>query len=374
MRRHQLTPDPLAPARKRRSARGLTLVELLLSASLGIVMLGAAVVVLLAAGRMRRNQQLLSDANEEARTALRQMSRALASAGAGGPVYSFTGGDGTRQQRPSLIFTNGTTALHEPSMPQRPDTLTLLRYGADRRTVLVSAIKDNQVAVAPDGRMPTLPGVTPDIFLDGESALITNFQRSMLLPIQTKNITLDTDSKKNVVQLDMPGGVNADALQDRLVPIQPGATVFPVRLVRFRVVYVEPEDKIPERADLVMETLDPRTLAPIEELGVVLAKDIEDFQVQWARDLNDDGVADEGYSDQGPTDTFLDPGLTFARLTISARTSNALVTNEGEYVVNEDTPFERGIDLGGPRPKATGHRRRVLSTVVLLKNIVAPRI
>ena len=43
MRHQQRTPDPLALARKRRSTRGLTLVELLLSASLGIVMLGAAV-------------------------------------------------------------------------------------------------------------------------------------------------------------------------------------------------------------------------------------------------------------------------------------------------------------------------------------------
>lgn len=373
MRRHQRTPHPLASARKRRSARGLTLVELLLSASLGIVMLGAAVVVLLAAGRMRRNQQLLSDANEEARTALRQVARALSSAGAGGPVYRVTGEDGLPRQRHSLLFTNGVTALHEPSMPQRPDTLMLLRYGADRRTVLISELtSDEQVSVAPDGRQTTLPGVQPEIFLDGESALITNFQRSMLLPIKAKSTGMDTASKRNVVQLDMPDAINPPALQDPLVRIQPGATVFPVRVVRYRVVYVPARDKLPERADLVMETLDPVTLATLEQ--TVLAKDVDDFQVQWADDLNDDGVADGGYTDQGPTNALLSPGLTFARLTISARTSNTLVTNEGEYVVHENTPFERGIDLGGPRPKASGHRRRVLSTVVLLKNLVAPRI
>lgn len=375
MRRHQRRPDPLAPARKRRSARGLTLVELMLSAALGIVMLGAAVVVLLAAGRMRRNQQLLSDANEEARTALRQVSRALSAAGAGGPVYSFTSAvDGSRQQRPALLFTNGTTALNGTSMPQMPDSLTLLRYGADRRTVLVNPLNINQVSVAPDGRQPTTPGVEPEIFRTGESALITNFQRAMLVPFQSKSLGMDAATARNVVQLTTPG--DPTSLQDPLIPIEPGATVFPVRVVRFQVVYVPPEGRHPERADLVMETLEPLTLAPLTPPErTVLARDIEDFQVQWGYDRNDDGVADEGFTDQGPTGPLLDPGLTFARLTLSARTSNSLVTDEGEYVVNEDTPFERGIDLGGgPRPPVSGHRRRVLSTVVLLKNLAAPRI
>ncbi|HYO65177.1 MAG TPA: hypothetical protein VEU33_03765 [Archangium sp.] len=350
--------------------------ELLLSAALGILMLGAAVVVLLAAGRMRRNQQLLSDANEEARAALRQVSRELAAAGAGGPVYSVTGPDGTRQQRPAMLFTNGMAALHEDDMPQRPDTLTLVRYGADRRTVLVTPLAADKVNVAPDGRLPTTPGVQADIFHTGESALITNFQRAMLVPIQAKNIAKDGDVERNVVQLEMPGAVNPLQLQDPLIPIQPGAAVFPVRVVRIRVVYVEAVGNIPARADLVMETLNPRTLAPVQPPErTVLARDIEDFQVQWGYDRNDDGVADDGFTDQGPTETLLDPGLTFARLSISARTSNTLVTNEGAYIVKEDTPFERGIDLGGaPRPEASGHRRRVLSTVVLLKNVAAPRI
>lgn len=372
MRHHHRRPHPLAPARKRRSARGLTLVELLLSATLGVVMLGAAVVVLLAAGRMRRNQQLLSDANEEARTALRQVSRALASAGAGGPVYSFMDEDGTRKQRPALLFTNGATPLGA-SMPQMPDSLTLLRYGADRRTVLVTPLGLNSVSVAPDGRLPTIPGVQPEIFLPGESALLTNFQRSMLVPFRNKSLGMDGASARNVVQLTTD--INPMALQDMLVPIEPGATVFPVQVVRFRVMHVAARGKEPARADLVMETLNWQTLEPFNPPQLrVLAKDIEDFQVQWGYDRNDDGVADEGFTDQGPTDTLLDPGLTFARLTISARTSSTLVTEEGEYVVNEDTPFERGIDLGGPRPPVSGHRRRVLSTVVLLKNLAAPRI
>ncbi|WP_329734532.1 hypothetical protein [Archangium sp.] len=376
MRRHQRSADPLVLARKRRSARGLTLVELLLSAALGILMLGAAVVVLLAAGRMRRNQQLLSDANEEARTALRQVSQALAAAGAGGPVYSFTGPDGSRQQRPAMLFTNGAAALHDGDMPQMPDTLTLVRYGADRRTVLVRALADDKVSVAPDGRLPTTPGVQPDIFHPGESALITNFQRAMLVPIERRNLVMDGDLARNVVQLETPGAVNPVQLQDPLVPIQPGATVFPVRVVRVRVMYVDAVGKTPARADLVMETLNPRTLGPVQPPErTVLARDIEDFQVQWGYDRNDDGVADDGFTDQGPTEALMDPGLTFARLSISARTSNALVTNDGEFVAKEDTPFERGIDLGGaPRPEASGHRRRVLSTVVLLKNVAAPRI
>jgi hypothetical protein len=374
MRRHQRRPHPLALARTRRAARGLTLVELLLSASLGIVMLGAAVALLLAAGRMRRNQQLLSDANEEARTALRQVSRALSASGAGGSAYSFMDESNTPRRRPALMFTNGTVPLNGTTMPQMPDSLTLLRYGADRRTVLVKPLAPNQVSVAPDGRQPTTPGVEPEIFQNGESALVTNFQRSMLLPFQRKSLGMDTDTARNVVRLDML--VDPEALQDAEIRIERGATVFPVRVVRYSVMYVAAVGKVPERADLVMETLDPQTLQPlVPPERTVLARDIEDFQVQWGYDRNDDGVADEGYTDQGPTDTQLDPALTFARLTISARTSNTLVTEKGAYVVNDETPFERGIDLGGgPRPPVSGHRRRVLSTVVLLKNLAAPRI
>jgi len=78
----------------------------------------------------------------------------------------------------------------------------------------------------------------------------------------------------------------------------------------------------------------------------------------------------------GPTESLFYPQLTFARISLSARTSDTLVSDQGEFVTQEDTPFERGLDLAGEdsRPPPSGYRRRVLSTVVLLKNLVAPRI
>ncbi|PTL77427.1 prepilin-type N-terminal cleavage/methylation domain-containing protein [Vitiosangium sp. GDMCC 1.1324] len=371
MRRHQCPPDPVA--RVRRSERGLTLIELLIGAALGVLMLAAAAAVLLAAGRMQRNQQLLSDANEEARTALRHVARAMSSAGAGGGVFSFMDATGARQQRPAVLFTNGAVALHEPTMPQKPDSLTLLRYAADRRSVLVGALTPHVLSVAPDGRQPTTPGVQRDVFLNGESALVTNFQRAMLVTFTRKTL----NGALRSVDLDV-GANDPTALQDSQIPIEPGATVFPVQVIRYRVVYVPPAGTAAERADLVMETLDPRTLAPLQQ--TVLARNVEDFQVQWAYDRNDDGVADgsgaNAYTDEGPTGPVLDPGLSFARVSLSARTSNTLVNDKGAFVTNEDTPFERGIDLdsAGTRPPSSGYRRRVLSTVVLLKNLVAPRI
>jgi hypothetical protein len=77
------------------------------------------------------------------------------------------------------------------------------------------------------------------------------------------------------------------------------------------------------------------------------------------------------FTDQGPESAPLAPGLAFARLTLSARTSTTLITETGDFMAKEETPFERGIDLGGPRPPLSGHRRRVLSNVVLLKNLAA---
>ena len=372
MRRRQCRPDPLGPARARRSERGLTLVELLLGAGLGILMLSAVAMVLLAAGRIQRNQHLLSDANEEGRTALRNVARSMSAAGAGGAVYTYMDALGVRQ-RPALLFTNGVTPLNAPSMPQKPDSLILLRYVADRRTVLVGPLTSSRVSVAPDARPPTAPGVEPTVFRDGESALITNFQRAMLVPISRR----DLNAGLRTVDLTVTGN-DPLALQDPQIPIEPGATVFPVRVIRYRVVYVAPVGNVAERADLVEETLDPRTLAPTQQ--TVLARNVEDFQLQWAYDRNDDGVADGAgagaYTDVGPTESLFDPQLTFARISLSARTSDTLVSDQGEFVTQEDSPFERGLDLAGAdsRPPPSGYRRRVLSTVVLLKNLVASRI
>ncbi|WP_157774686.1 hypothetical protein [Melittangium boletus] len=369
MRRHQCRPDPLTPARRRRSARGLTLVELMMSAALGILLLTAAVAVLLAAGRMRRNQQLLSDANDEARAALRVVSRALAATGVGGSVYAYLDDVGNKQQRAALIFTNGAAPLSAPDMPQAPDTITLLRYAADRRSELVENLVGPLLRLTPDPRLSTTPGVIPDIFQAGESALVTNFQRAMLLPVSKHEL----NGPARTVDVET-GLVNPVLLQDAQIPIEPGSSVFPVQVVRYRVLHVPAAGNQPERGDLVMETLNPRTLAVLDQS--VLARDVEDFQVQWAYDRNDDGVADGGYSDDGPTGTAIDPGLTFARVSISARTSAQLVSDKGPFEAKgEMTPFERGLDLGGAeQPPPSGYRRRVLSTVVLLKNLAAPRI
>jgi hypothetical protein len=350
-------------------------VELMVSSALGLVVLGAALSVLLASGRMRRNQALLSDANEEARTVLRHLSRSLSTAGVGGSSYSFQAADGTRQQRSAIIFINGTTAL-SPQMPQMPDSLILLRYVPDRRSVLMGPLSSGVVRVAPDGRDPALPGVVPEVFQADESALITNFQRALLVSFQSKSFNASTTS----VELSLGGTFTSSVLQDPLFPVEPGATVFPVRVVQYSVVYVPATATSPARADLVEQTLNPQTLVPLRQF--VLARDIEDLQVQWAHDRNEDGVADEtpdpnihgAWSDEGPTVGLIEPSLTFARISLSARTSDELVTEEGAYKVELDTPFERGLDLGGPRPAASGHRRRVLSAVVLLKNLVAPRI
>ena len=375
MRRHQCHPDPLALARRRRSERGLSLVELMLSASLGVLLLGAAVAVLLAAGRMRRNQQLLSDANDVARAALRVVSNTVGATGVGGKLYRYVSTGGDVRQRSALIFTNGTTALNAPTLPQKPDSLIVMRYGADRRSELVAELNSGfPVRITPDPRQASTKGVEPQIFRPGEHVFITNFQTSMLLRLVRREL----NTAAHTVDLDV-GTVNFTALQPQTSggmstepKVNPGASVFPVQLLRYRVVYVPAKGSQPERGDLVAETLDPITLAPLTT--VVLASNVEDFQVQWANS-NGDGVA-QGYSDIGPTETNIDQDLAYARISISARTSGTLITNSGDFVAKgEMTPFEQGLDLDtSDRPPASGYRRRVLSTVVLLKNLAALRL
>lgn len=340
-----------------------------MSAALGIILLSAAVAVLLAAGRMRRNQQLLSDANEESRAALRTLSRALAATGVGGMKYAFLDESGNRVTRSALIFQNGVAPLG-PGMPQAPDTLTILRYKADRRSELLSDLTNSRFYVTPDPRRATTPGVVAHHFEEGDSALITNFQRAMLVPVDRAQ--LDGGTPRVEVRT---GGMIPETLQEQNgIRIESGASVFPVQIVRYRIEYVPASAQHPERGDLVMDTLHPRTGAVLTTS--VLARDVEDLQVQWATDSNGDGIHD-GFNDVGPTADNIDQYLTYARVSLSARTSAPLIGDKGELQARgEMTPFERGLDLSGPtaQPEASGFRRRVLSTVVLLKNLAASRI
>ena len=402
MRRHECRAHPLASRPRRRVVRrGITLIELLLSASLGVVVLVAATVMLLSASRMRRNQQLLSDANQEARTAMRHVARTLASAGAGGNTFTFMDVDSAKQtQIPVVFFKNGAgvgptktgavplkdmagvdvpSSITTTTMKQQPDEIIVLRYASDRRSDLMGNLSGTALTMTPDPRPPDTAGVVPEIFLKGESALITNFKQAMLVPVTTAKVNLGTHL------LEVTVGVNPALLQHPQVTIQPGAAVFPAKVIRYRLGYVPKTARTPERTDLLMETLDPATLLkpnPVMVNQVVLARDVEDFQVQWGYDHNDDGVADDGFTDTGPTPQLMDPLLTYARINISVRTSLTLVDDKGEFIPNiktEMSSFELGLDesMGGtplPAAKANGYRRRVMSTVVALKNIAATRI
>jgi type IV pilus assembly protein PilW len=393
MRRHQSHAHPLRPRWGRRVARGLTLLELMLSVALGVVVLVAATVMLLSASRMRRNQQLLSDANQEARTALKNVSRTLASAGAGGNTFNLRDNLSAVQKQVSVIaFKNGTSlqlrdvagapvaaSITSTTMKQRPDELVVLRYGADRRSDLVGNLVGSTLQMTPDPRLSTTPGVIPTIFLAEESALITNFNKAILLPVKS--------AAPNGMYIDVTllNEAKSEDVMDSTTDIQPGASVFPVRVIRYRLAYVPKQGNFPERTDLLMETIDPTLMLqdfPPAKRVVVLARDVEDFQVQWGYDYNADGVADTGYGDTGPASKGMDAGLTFARVSLAVRTSTTLMDENGQALANdkkETTPLELGLDTsfgGTPQDptKANGYRRRIMSTVVALKNVAAKRI
>jgi hypothetical protein len=349
--------------------------------------------VLLAAGRMRRNQQLLSDANDEARSALRVVSNTLGATGVGGGSYRYVASSGGVEQRSAIIFKNGTTALHLPSLPQKPDTLIVMRYGADRRSELAWPLTTGApVRITPDPRPASTKGVEPQIFRAGENVLLTNFQTTMLLKLRKKE--LNQSQAVHTVDLDV-GPVNFTSLQPVVSggkssepSIDVGASVFPVQMVKYYVEYVAAKGDQPERGDLVAETIDPFSPIVIDPPSpppppspnkVVLARNVEDFQVQWAN-ADADGVA-LGYSDTGPTETSIDRDLAYARISISARTSGTIMSNDRnvqQSVKEKDlSPFEQGLDLDPDtttRPPLSGYRRRVLSTVVLLKNLAALRL
>ena len=368
----------------RRAPRGVTLIELLVASALAMFVIGGAAAVVFAASRVQRNQQLLTDAGNESRDALGTVIRSLRIAGLGGArVAMWDATNGRPVTLSPITFWNGTAPLQATTMPQTPDAVAVLLPFPDRRSALLSPLGGStQVQITPDPRDPAVRGVTPSIVHPSEYLVFSNLRRAIAVKVDSAQVV------GNVVEVTLD--VDPAALQDPFQPIEPGAQVFPASLVRYRVVHFDAIPGQEEHANLVEERITPEDVVsgpPLpDDPGIdprdppwptrLVAKDVEDLQIDWGVDGDDDGTSDTGFL--AAAGGAGNPNLTFARVTLSARTQTALVDDQQREIGGTPSAtslFERGIDLTGTlRPPSTGHRRRVVSSVTVLVNLALARL
>ncbi len=146
--------------------RGMTLIELMVSMTIMLVAVAAAVAVLSNGVRLANNNQLIIESNDASRMALEYMARLVRNAGvgAGGGVYVWTGAG--PQLVPPVFGTDGT-GPYPPGPPTVSDELWVVVPFAGTSSNLSPVLNPmtGQELVCTDGA--PLPGVTQGGFASG---------------------------------------------------------------------------------------------------------------------------------------------------------------------------------------------------------------
>ncbi len=398
----------------RASQHGLTLVELMISTTLGAVVVAGAVTAVLASGRVQRNQTLMADAAENARLALFHIARQIEHAGVGGPTVRTTDAIGNIVTLPVLradpgsanpICANGIHDINRCSgtnpVGVTPDALYVLRVVPDERTVILDDFSD-VTGVSPL-RIFANPHATTNArqkayYSDAYRwLLVTNTASSVLLKVT--NVNQNTYNSIPILELST-NPADLSGLSTTRNPFKKGDFALPARFVRYRLVFVDGPDNHPEkdRFYMVEEIFDPLhpPAGPYDTTGVLsthrLAEGVEDFKIEWGWDRDGDGIVDptvnpdpmstaNGWTATPPSDADLaNPSLLFARLSVSVRTRQELIDGAGRRLkrsTSVDDPVEVGLqerigvqpDDAPPALPTTSHRRRVVQTIVPLRNL-----
>jgi hypothetical protein len=279
-----------------------------------------------------------------------------------------------------------------------PDALYVLRVVPDERTVILDDFSD-VTGVSPL-RVFANPHATTSArekayYSDAYRwLLVTNTTSAVLLKITNAN--LNTVNSINILELSTnPSDLSGFSTARN--PFKKGDFALPARFVRYRLVFVDGPDNHPEkdRFYLVEEIFDPLNppTGPYDTTGVQsthrMAEGVEDLKIEWGWDRDGDGIVDpattnpatSGWTAAPPTAADLaNPSLLFARLSVSVRTRQELIDGAGRRLKRSssvDDPVEVGLqehigvqpDDAPPALPNTSHRRRVVQTIVPLRNL-----
>lgn len=338
------------PARQ----RGLTLVELLIAMTLGLLLTAAMIALFLQSQRSQRQNAQIQGLQDQARFALQQLSRDLAMAGYWGGVYGGA----------SIAVSTGAAAALPSARDCGAGRAEAWAFATDSRVEFRNHAEPGTAA----SRFGCLQDVQPDTDVlamrrvaGQETARALDCTRVLLRP---RSFYLKTNGTAGTLIR-----TGADPAYLPCVADEPVAPPAAFHKIVPRVYYVRNWTR---RAGDRRPTLCRRELqhaALAEMADECLAEGVEDFQVSWGLDTDADGAVDRYTPAPAQADMALARTAQIFLLLRGARGDRGYL-DEKSYALADHVYEPAAVVIPGlPEPDQPAHYlRRVFTTTVQLRN------
>jgi hypothetical protein len=364
--------------RRLRVPRGLTLVELMISAGLMTMAVAAATTLMTAGSRMATNNELRGAAEDSARLAMNAIVQALQTAGMGTPGGLWVNQGGPRLVN-SIFGLDGTTgAGGTPTEPTATGTDDLWLVVPDRNALRETCVEAGAAAVNFTTGTGALDVNCVASFSETDTLMATNMTSGALL---TPPLTLSAPSGTPGTLGYTPGILD---YQESTVAgfsdspasggFSPGDLIMRVRLQRF---FVAPNPANHGRPALWLATGRLGTDAlgrPFTDTGTgtssrLIQDDIEELQIAFGYDVSGQGDP-ASYSFQHGRAAAYSAGLRTLQVSVVATSAKPQRDSQGAL-----RPFRRmaagNHDLPTPLPEPDGYYRVLLTRRIELPNMAA---
>lgn len=342
----------------RHRQRGLTLIELMIAGTLGLVLVIALAQLFIDNNRNRRQNQQLAGLQDQGRYALSVLSRDLAMAGYWGNVY----------QGQMLTIANSASDSLDDANDCGPADASGWAFAAGRRVEFL----DDASGVAASTRFRCLSDTRPDTDVvairrvSGQAA--AQFETCANANLTPFEVYLKTNGViGSLLRVGGTGMLDTCVLD---APLQPPMQFYRylLRIYHIRDWARSPDDGIP--------TLCRMSLSRTVSGGFVedcMAEGIEDLQVVWGLDLDNDLLRTPDRYTTQPSEADLDRAVT-AQIFLRARATEADFSHSDvkTYAYADRVggrvyiPRNADAEANGVSPRH--YYRRVFSTTVQLRN------
>lgn len=333
-----------------KTQRGLSLVELMIAITLGLIVLAALLGVFSQNNRSFRQNDALSQMQDSARFALDSLARDLSMAGFYGGMY------GASNIPPFTVpLTRDCGDADTGTIPATP-----WAYLVKRRVEFRNHQSSIAIATAFNclGQTDTPVAANTDIVVIRRVAgqATADLTSGSLAKLRPNNVYLKTNGTAGSIvhngnSTDFAMSASTDA------PLQAPVTFYKYvpRVYFIRSYSQTATDGIPSLCRMELQQVATPTMA-VE----CLADGVENLQIEWGLDLTNDCVVDTYTSNPGDADTLAQFAIT-ARIWLLVRTTQT----DGGYTDAKTFDF---ADYKTTTPLSGAYHRRVFSTTVQLRN------
>jgi len=322
----------------RSQKRGFTLIELMIAIVLGMLVMSAGYMVFQGSNRATREQSQDNRMQDNARVAMDVLARNFRRAGFLVNFTSYPVGQAVDTMTTKITTSNSAAAPDEVTI--LGGTLSTGGTISTSRTLLRSADRGSSTLVLTD-----VSGITVGSVIGvglTYSGVVT------VVNAGSRTVTLNTTNPTGATNMSYPGVF----LQDGVTPSN--QTPEPVRLLTRTRYFI---DSATNPAHPVLQQTTQGTTEPI-------AEDIEDLQIAYGVDRNNNRIIEAGEWTFTPTANEIDK-IRLVRVTLVARTANPdpLLRNVAQTI-----PF---IEDRPQRIVNDGYRRYILTRIIKTKNLDA---